>query len=516
MTIENKSLNQVKAELIEEIELRREKKILEPENAKLLTKLIQNADTTTEALQIMALGTTAKRTGFMFDKRLEKMTSTIKYLKRNEKYSFHVNDDGITHKLIIGDNYPALQNLLITGRQVDVIYIDPPYGKDSMGEAADTRYENRIERDNLLSDLYMRLQLARRLLKNGGVIFCSIDDRNQAYVKGLFDEVFGENHFVGSLIWKTKTAAKGVPPVNMFIKNHDYILVYSKNRQIRFNGEYRNLKSFGNPDNDPRGVWKADNMKSTVSKNKFTITDPITGNSFTKNWAFSRESIEQMIAENKIVWPTSEDGTPRQKRFLNEMTNETTPFRSYLGEFQSETASNNLKKIFGGEKVFAFPKPVELIKCILRQTTASNSLILDFYAGSGTTAQAVMELNREDGGRRQCILCTNLDHGTDNEYPFGIGYDVTARRCKRIMTGSDYDGTTEFEWLNKNEPYMDNLDVFDICEVDSHEQTPGKTAFDVIDETCYGLPKFQNAADKIQWVCSNFENTCREIDERTD
>ena len=166
-----------------ELEKRVKEQILERSNYDLLKKLIEKADTLDEAIKIAELGTTYKRTGFHFDKRLEKQSDTITYFKKNEALSFVTDPQAITHKLIIGDNYPALLNLLIEYKgRINVIYIDPPYGKDSMGEFAETNYDNAITRDNLLSMLYPRLMLARQLLSDDGVIFCSIDDKNQAYV----------------------------------------------------------------------------------------------------------------------------------------------------------------------------------------------------------------------------------------------------------------------------------------------------------------------------------------------
>lgn len=209
-----------------------EKGIIEEGNVKFLQKLIDKAEDNTEAIFIKALATRYKRTGFHFDVRLEKtQDEMIKYFEKDEKLSF--DNGGVTHRLIIGDNYPALLNLLITHRnKIKVIYIDPPYSKDKMGEYAKTNYDNAITRDNLLSMLYTRLSLAKELLREDGVIFCSIDDRNQAYVKGLFDEVFGEGNFVANLCvelsttqgMKVAAAQKG-----QIVKNAEYILCYAKN-----------------------------------------------------------------------------------------------------------------------------------------------------------------------------------------------------------------------------------------------------------------------------------------------
>lgn len=170
--------------------------------------------------------------------RADTAESAIYRSKQGEAEVSLVNatlEQKITHTLIIGDNYPALLNLLINyKRKVKVIYIDPPYGKDDLGEFAHTNYDNAITRDNLLSMLYPRLQLAKQLLCDDGVIFCSIDDRNQAYVKGLFDEVFGEGNFVACL--PRLTIKGGKTQTNLFTKNIDYILCYAtKIDNVAFN-----------------------------------------------------------------------------------------------------------------------------------------------------------------------------------------------------------------------------------------------------------------------------------------
>lgn len=223
-------MEDMKMSLIEDIRKRTELKIIEPENAKLLIKLIENADSNNEAMMIAQLGTMYRKTGLFYDVRLEKIGSDIKYLKKNDKLSF--DNGGIHHKLIIGDNYDALQNLLISYEEkIEIIYIDPPYGCNKMGEYAETNYENNITRDNLLSMLYPRLLLAKQLLTEEGVIFCSIDDKNYAYVKCLFDDVFGEVSFVTTIHVELSTTqgmkVKAAKAGNI-VKNAEYILVYSK------------------------------------------------------------------------------------------------------------------------------------------------------------------------------------------------------------------------------------------------------------------------------------------------
>ena len=150
---------------------------------------------------------------------------------------------------------------------------------------------------------------------------------------------------------------------------------------------------------------------------------------------------------------------------------------------------------------------------LLKSTTYENknATILDFFAGSGTTGHAVLDLNKQDGGNRTFILC-QLNEKTDVN-PNGIAYDVTAKRLKRIMTGECYDGTKEFPWIKENKPYGGNLDVCDIVSVANFETAEGKSAFDVIDETLYGKEKFTTVKQKIDWVCQNFEKTQKKVDE---
>ena len=500
------NIQKVKDDLIAEIDKRIADKIIEKTNADLLKKLIISAETINEAIMIAELGTTYKRTGFHFDKRLEKMTDTIKYFKKNKKLSFIQDKNALTHKLIIGDNYDALLNQLIEYRgKIDVIYIDPPYGKDSMGEFAQTNYDNAITRDNLLSMLYPRLVLARQLLSDNGVIFCSIDDKNQAYVKGLFDEVFEESNFVGNIVWDKKASAKGVPPKNMLVNVHEYILAYQGKNGFSFSGIERKEEDdgFKNPDNDPRGPWRESNIKSTTKSadQAFTIVDPNTGREYTNTWAFSKESLERMIEENRILW---KDTLPKQKEFMFEMRNENKAIKSSWGVFDAQSTTVFLKKLLP-EVSFANPKPMSLMRHLLVVATTKNSMILDFFAGSGTTGQSVLELNKEDGGKRQFILAT-ANEITDST-PNGIVNDVTSKRLKRVMTGECYDGTKNFKWIEENEPLGDNLDVYDISTVAPYSDEP----FEKIDETLYGQKKL-GVKEKIQWVCENFESTQKTLE----
>ena len=515
-------MQNIKQSLIEEINKRVQDKILEPANAELLKKLINNAESSEEAINIAALGTTYKRTGLHFDKRLEKMTDSIKYFKKNEKLSFRTDDAKPVNKLIIGDNYQALQNLLIQYKgQIDVIYIDPPYGKDSMGEFAKTNYTNAITRDNLLSMLYPRLILAKQLLSDEGVIFCSIDDKNQAYVKCLFDEVFGEENSEGQIHWRRRHNQPN-DKTKMIGIVAEHILAFSKNREAHKSfgiGKIGLTGKFSNPDNDPKGDWASKPWKVGSSQGgcKYIIEAP-NGQKFDEVWMGEQATFEKFLEEGRIYFPKAGDGIfgpPRKKYYKSEREEEgqcATNWWTHENFGCNQDATDELKNIFFNDCPFDNPKPVKLIKSLIQLgSIKKDSLILDFFAGSGTTGHAVLDLNKSDGGNRTFILC-QINEKTE-ENPKGIAYDVTSKRLKRIMTGECYDGTKDFPWLKDNQSYGGNLDVYEIESVANFENTPGKSPFDVIDETLYGKEKFKTVKEKIDWVCSNFEKTQKELGE---
>lgn len=541
-------MNATKESLIAEIEKRVSDKILEQTNADLLIKLINNADSLDEAINIAALGTTYKRTGLHFDKRLEKMSDTIKYFKKNEELSFHTDDERPTNKLIIGDNYDALQNLLIQYKsKVDVIYIDPPYGKDKMGEFAKTNYNNAITRDNLLSMLYPRLVLAKQLLSDEGVIFCSIDDKNQAYVKCLFDEVMGESSFLLNVPRITK---KGGKSTGTIAKNNDYVLAYAKSNDIVFNQEEKiDLTKYKFEDEfvNERGKYA---LTQTLDYNSLQYSEgmdyeiEIDGQKFVPGgdwgkmeerhkgshgvtdwvWRWSKEAVEWgkkngfLVVKNGRIYTKSylycrkKNGKCEIERI--EATKAFTTLSYIDNQYSNDNGKKELDAIFNdGSSIFKNPKPSLLISKLVDMVCVDNAeaVVLDFFSGSGTTAHAVLDLNQHDDGNRTFILC-QLNEKTDTT-PNGVAYDVTTKRLKRIMTGECYDGTKDFEWIKKNKPYGGNLDVYEIESVANFEWTKGKTPFDVIDETLYGKDKFATIKEKIEWVCGNFDKTQKYLDQ---
>ncbi|HFI0749703.1 TPA: site-specific DNA-methyltransferase, partial [Streptococcus suis] len=197
--------------------------------------------------------------------------------------------------LLEGDNLHSLHLLEKTHTgKIDVIYIDPPYNTGNKDFIYNDKIVDKTDgysHSKWLSFMSKRLEIARNLLSDKGVILVSIDENEQSQLKLLMDDIFGENNFVESIVWDKKSSAKGVPPRNMMVGVHEYILAYQASDKFRFLGEKRDESGFKNPDNDPRGLWRESNIKSTTKpiEEAFTITDPNTGKEYTNTWAFSKE-----------------------------------------------------------------------------------------------------------------------------------------------------------------------------------------------------------------------------------
>ena len=340
-----------------------------------------------------------------------------------------------------GDNLSVLRLLgrAYAGR-VKMIYIDPPYNtgndfvyNDKFGESfaayearageaesAGAREESKRNGANRhsfwLSMMFPRLLLARDLLRDDGVIFVSIDDNEVHHLRLLLNAVFGAENFVGQFLWQTKNAARGVPPKTMLMSNHEYVVCYAKlSEHVKFRGDDRDESDFSNPDNDSRGLWRSESMKATGTReNRFTIVDPATGRQFAGNWAFSQDRVKEMVAQKLVIFPATNDGVVRQKKFMNSYQNERKAFVTALGWFSTENSTKALMEMFGEKKVFDFPKPVGLIKRLAQQAAKDDDIVLDFFSGSAATAHAVMELNAEDGGKRQCVSA-QLPEETDEK-----------------------------------------------------------------------------------------------------
>lgn len=343
--------------------------------------------------------------------------------------------DGTGNLLIKGDNLDALRLLRQSYfAQVKLIYIDPPYNTQSdafiyrddfsqrqsevlaqLGYSADNiDYIKNIygarTHSGWLSFMYPRLLLAKDLLRDDGVIFISIDDNEQAPLKLLCDEVFGEENFFGQLAWKSRSSEDTRATTGISV-DHEYILVYSGQEQVGLRGVDKDITKFSNPDNDERGPWRSADLTGLASKDArpnlhYDLIDPATGLNYgcpERGWRYERKTMAKKVAEGRILFPASTAGRPRHKLFLQETQSLFKSLSSILVGHATADGTREVASLIG-RTVFPFPKPTGLIRLLIGQACADDDLILDFFAGSGTTGEAVMRLNAQDGGQRRFIL----------------------------------------------------------------------------------------------------------------
>ena len=359
-----------------------------------------------------------------------------------EDTDLFIDNGGQMNFLIEGDNLASLKLLEKTHKgKIDLIYIDPPYNTGNKDFVYDDRFvdsNDTFRHSKWLSFMEKRLQIAKKLLSDNGVIFISIDDNELSQLKLLCDEFLGYENFIASIVWETKKEAKGIPPVKMCVVNHEYILVYSKTNQFRFLGDKRNVDDgFKNPDNDPRGPWKRQYLQRFGQGFAVrTIVNPSNGMSFSFETPYTEEKMNKWIAEGVIIFPKTSDKYPARKEYFFEYSNPFKPIITSLGLYSTKVNSEKLKELFDQKKVFDYSKPTQLIADIICKAASNNITILDFFAGSGTTGHAVMKLNAEDGGNRKFILCTNNENN--------ICRDVTYERIKRVIAKDDYKASLKY------------------------------------------------------------------------
>lgn len=348
--------------------------------------------------------------------------------------------DATKNVYIEGDNLEVLKLMQKAySEKVKVIYIDPPYNTghdfvykdkyhdpydnylretgqiDAEGNVTTTNRESngRFHTD-WLNMMYPRLKLARNLLMDDGVIFISIDDNEDANLKKICDEIFGENNFLAQVVWERAYA-----PINLkknFSESHDYILVYAKDASIvETRGIPRGDEAdnrYSNPDNDPRGVWQSDNLSvgPAIESNIYPVTTPsgrVVEPPAGRSWSLSQKAFRERLKDNRIWFGSDGNGVPRMKRFLSELKKPgITPMTiwKYKEVGHSQEATQQLQKLMCGKKYFDYPKPVKLIQRAVQLYSENDSIILDFFSGSATTAQSVIEQNAEDGGHRKFIM----------------------------------------------------------------------------------------------------------------
>nr|WP_287800550.1 site-specific DNA-methyltransferase [Prevotella sp.] len=343
---------------------------------------------------------------------------------------------------ISGDNLDALQHLVKSySGKVKVIYIDPPYNTGSDGFVYNDKFNftaaelakrldvnpERAERilsmtrrgsashAAWLTFMLPRLSFARDLLTDDGVIFISIDDNEQANLKKLCDEVFGEENFVADIVWQKRTS----PDARLNLgPAHDYIVVYAKDLELgkkslnKIELSDDRKSEYSNPDNDPRGKWASVDITGqsghATSSQFYEITSP-SGESFLpptgRCWAIAENTFLDLVKDNRIWFGTKRNSRPRRKLFLSEIEGANTwTWWTNVEVGHNQEAAKEVKQLLGGTDIFTSPKPTRLIKRILDLSTSKDSVILDFFGGSSTTAHAVMQKNAEDGGNRRYIL----------------------------------------------------------------------------------------------------------------
>ena len=267
--------------------------------------------------------------------------------------------------------------------------------------------------------LYPRLRLAKDLLTDDGVIFISIDDNEYSHLKDICDEIFGNQSYLATFVWKRRASSQ--MDKSKCSADHEYILAYKGKCFDALRGIDKDFKGYSNPDNDPRGPWTTGDltvgMTGDMRPNQYyDLVDPKTGKIYKPNynrvWSYIPESMNQLIAENRIVFPEDTSKRPMKKRFASELDSRTNPESTWLDKVGMNTEGTKQMYELFGKAFFSYTKPVSLIKELVLQVVNKDDIVFDFFSGSATTAHAVMQLNAEDGGHRKFIM-VQLPEQTD-------------------------------------------------------------------------------------------------------
>lgn len=415
---------------------------------------------------------TSKKYGLVWEKHEEtvdvQMQDNIPVFTETTDREICEDADGRYNFLLEGDNLHCLRLLEKTHRgKIDVIYIDPPYNtknKDFIYDDAFVDGTDGYRHSKWISFMAERLSIAEKLLSDKGCIFISIDDNEQAPLKMLCDEIFGEEKFVAHILWRKRTAKSDVP--FGISQDCESILCYANSGfQAAVKGKER---KYYETDDFPNRPWRYHDLtkQTTIEErpnSNFTIVNPKTGEEYPVNplrsWAITHETFEYYYRESRIIFPGDYDFLNISKPVLrywkeDDMKKAGADFglvaaSTYLPSEivgMTQDGTKEITALFGNKK-FSYPKPVALIKYLIEIATVRNTeaLVLDFFAGSGTTAQAVLELNHADKGNRKFILCTNNENG--------ICEDITFPRIKTVITGKRTDGSVYSDGIPANLKY---------------------------------------------------------------
>ena len=396
----------------------------------------------------------------------------FRLLRKEPTPSEGVADSG--NMLVHGDNLEALKALLPYYRnRVKLVFIDPPYNTGNEGWAYNDKMnapklkkwfgkvvggegEDLSRHDKWLCMMYPRLELLRDLLAENGSLWMTVDDNEAHYAKVLMDEIFGRTNFIASVIWQKVFSPKNT--AMYFSDDHDYVLVYAKNAETwRPNLLPRSEaadKRYKNPDGDERGPWTSGDLsaRNYYSLGTYPVETPsgkiISGPPKGSYWRVSKEKLEELDADGRVWWGPKGQGVPRLKRFLSEVKQGVVPqtIWSYEQAGHTQDAKKELVSLMDFEDtsdVFVTPKPVKLLQRILQVASDNDSVVLDSFAGSGTTAHAVLKQNAEDGGSRKFVLVEMEDYAGS----------LTAERVRRVIRGEG------------GQPYLGEETGFDYYEL---------------------------------------------------
>ena len=405
-----------------------------------------------------------------------------------------INFDETNNVFVEGDNLEVLKLLYKSyfGR-VKMIYIDPPYNTgndfiypDNFADPLDSYLKLTGQKDvegNLLTSnpetggryhsawlsmMYPRLFIARQLLRDDGIILVSIDDHELHNLRLLMNQIFGEESFLATFIWHRRQRADSRNQ-DRASTDHEYIVAYRNPRGI-LRGKDIDTDKYSNPDNDPLGPWFSADLTGLATKERrpnlhYDVVNPKTGLVYppspTRGWSCAKATFQKHIELGRIIWPAKPDGRPRLKKYLKEVTNFQTGFSSILEIGFTTEGTREIQDLFG-EKVFQFPKPVDLIKTFVHQTTSGSDVIVDFFAGSCTTAQAILEMNREDGGSRRVIL-VQLPEPIESKH-FSTIADIGKERIRRVVKKLQKDEEGKLALKSRKEPEDLGFKVFKLAE----------------------------------------------------
>ena len=389
----------------------------------------------------------AKKYGLVFEEHREEIDEVLSTHAPvlTDDGSLFIDNGGQMNFLIEGDNLASLQLLEKTHKgKIDLIYIDPPYNRGKTDFRYDDDYVNKedtFRHSKWISFMKARLECCRKLLTETGLVFISIDDNEIAALKLLCDEVFGADQFINLFVWQRNSSAK--TEKGKFTVNTEYVLLYAKTQNYVLNPAYKPLseasqKLFKFDDKDGRGKYQTVSLQKPRDPGPETTYDYVDNSGKVwacppKGWRMKYEKIKALENDNRLVLTGN---TLRVKDYWNERENEGKRVDTLWNDLPQNTAgSGELEAIMGTPNTFDNPKPTDLIKRCL-EIGGKDGIILDFFAGSGTTGHAVMKLNAEDGGSRRFILCTNNENN--------ICREVTYERIKRVIDKEGYAASLKY------------------------------------------------------------------------